>query len=136
MPQLQCIVVTPERTVLERPADFVVVTLFDGEIGIAPRHRPFIGRLGYGEMRVTRDDVTDRYYVEGGFVETLDDVVTVLTGRAVPSSEIDKAVALEQLNSARAKPGNTPELMAIRDRAISISRAQLHTACQAKKDEG
>ena len=48
----QCIVVTPEQTVRETPADFVAVTLFDGEIGIGPGHTPLIGRLGYGEMRI------------------------------------------------------------------------------------
>jgi F-type H+-transporting ATPase subunit epsilon len=124
--------VTPERTVLERPANFVVVTLFDGEIGVWPRRAPFIGRLGYGEMRVTLDDNTDRYYVEGGFIEVLEDAVTVLTARAVLASEIDEAVALEQLISARAKPADTPELMAIRDRAVMQSRAQLHAARRAK----
>ncbi|MGD0654085.1 MAG: ATP synthase F1 subunit epsilon [Thermoguttaceae bacterium] len=129
---LQCIIVTPERTVLERPANFVVVTLFDGEIGVWPRRAPFIGRLGYGEMRVTLDDNTDRYYVEGGFIEVLEDAVTVLTARAVLASEIDEAVALEQLISARAKPADTPELMAIRDRAVMQSRAQLHAARRAK----
>jgi F-type H+-transporting ATPase subunit epsilon len=120
--------VTPERTVLERPADFVVVTLFDGEIGVWPSRAPFIGRLGYGEMRVTLDDNTDRYYIEGGFIEVLEDAVTVLTGRAVLASEIDEAVALEQLITARAKPANTPVLMDIRDRAVMQSRAQLHAA--------
>ncbi|MGD0517796.1 MAG: F0F1 ATP synthase subunit epsilon [Thermoguttaceae bacterium] len=125
---LQCIIVTPERTVLERPADFVVVTLFDGEIGVWPSRAPFIGRLGYGEMRVTLDDNTDRYYIEGGFIEVLEDAVTVLTGRAVLASEIDEAVALEQLITARAKPANTPVLMDIRDRAVMQSRAQLHAA--------
>ena len=129
---LQCIIVTPERTVLEQPANFVVVTLFDGEIGIAPSRTPFIGRLGYGEMRITQNENTERYYIEGGFVEVLDDVVTVLTGRAVLASEIDEAVAMEQLHAARAKPSNTPELMAIRDRAVTQSRAQLHTAQRAR----
>ena len=81
----------------DRPADFVALTLFDGEIGIAPGHTPLIGRLGYGEMRIRREERTDRYYVEGGFVEVLGDVVTVLTPRAVPASEIDPAVVQEQL---------------------------------------
>ena len=90
---LQCIIVTPERTVLERQADSVSATLFDGEIGVWPRRAPFIGRLGYGEMRVALDDDTDRYYIEGGFIEVLEDVVTVLTGRAVLASELDEAVA-------------------------------------------
>ena len=51
---LQCIVVTPERTLCDRPADFVALTLLDGEIGIAPGHTPMIGRLGCGEMRIRR----------------------------------------------------------------------------------
>ena len=50
MPELNCIVVTPEQTVCEKPADFVVATLFDGEIGVAPGHTPLIGRLGCGEV--------------------------------------------------------------------------------------
>jgi F-type H+-transporting ATPase subunit epsilon len=134
---LQCIIVTPERTVLEREADSVVATLFDGEIGVWPRRGPFIGRLGCGEMRVALDDDTDRYYIEGGFIEVLEDVVTVLTGRAVLASEIDEAVAVEQLGAARAKPANTPELMAIRDRAVMQSRAQLHAARRGRqRDEG
>jgi F-type H+-transporting ATPase subunit epsilon len=129
---LQCIIVTPERTVLDKRADRVVVTLFDGEIGVWPRRAPFLGRLGYGEMRVTSDDNTERYYIEGGFIETLEDTVTVLTGRAVLASEIDEAVALEQLISARAKPANTPALMEIRDRAVNLARAQLHAARRAR----
>ena len=32
---LTCIVVTPEMTVRESPAQFVVVPLYDGELGIA-----------------------------------------------------------------------------------------------------
>ncbi len=57
---MQCIVVTPERTVRDEPAEFVALTLFDGEIGIAPGHTPLIGRLGYGEMRIRRGDQTHR----------------------------------------------------------------------------
>ena len=97
---LQCIVVTPERTFCDQPADFVALPLFDGEIGIAPGHTPLIGRLGCGELRIRRDGRTDNFYVERGFVEVLGDVVTVLTPRAVPASEIDAAVVQEQLYSA------------------------------------
>ena len=82
---MQCILVTPERTVRDEEADFVALTLFDGEIGIGPGHTPMIGRLGYGEMRIVRDKQTVRYYVEGGFVEVAEDVVSVLAGRAVPA---------------------------------------------------
>jgi F-type H+-transporting ATPase subunit epsilon len=130
---LQCIIVTPERTVIERQADYVVVTLEDGQIGVWPRRAPFIGQLSYGEMRIASDDDTDRYYIEGGFIEVLDDVVTVLTGRAVLASELDQSVAAEQLAAARTKPANTPELMAIRDRAVMQTRAQLRAAQRGRQ---
>ena len=31
---LRCVVVTPEATILDRPAEFVALPLYDGEIGI------------------------------------------------------------------------------------------------------
>jgi F-type H+-transporting ATPase subunit epsilon len=125
---LQCIVVTPERTFCDQPAEFVALTLFDGEIGIAPGHTPMIGRLGFGEMRIRRPARTDHYYVEGGFVEVLNDVVSILTQRVVPSAEIDEAVVREHLYSAQSRTATTPELMAIRDRVVEQSRGQLRVA--------
>jgi F-type H+-transporting ATPase subunit epsilon len=128
MKTMQCIVVTPERTVRDQAAEFVAVTLYDGEIGIAPGHTPLLGRLGCGEMRIRQADQTERYFLEGGFVEVLDDVVTVLTPRATPAERLDPAVAREQLASALAKPASTPEQRAQRDRAAAISRAQIRMA--------
>jgi F-type H+-transporting ATPase subunit epsilon len=49
-------VVTPEATLLETPAQFVALPLFDGELGVLPGRSPFIGRLGYGELRVVEGD--------------------------------------------------------------------------------
>ena len=49
---LQCVVVTPETTVLDTPADFVAMPLYDGQCGIGANHSPLIGRLGYGELRI------------------------------------------------------------------------------------
>ena len=126
---LQCIVVTPERTIYDQPAEFVALSLYDGEIGIAPGHTPLIGRLGYGEMRIRREgDQTERYYVEGGFVEVFDDVVSVLTQRAIAADKIDTAVAREQLHSAQSRRAATPEAAAVRDRTVAQCRAQLHVA--------
>jgi F-type H+-transporting ATPase subunit epsilon len=128
MSQLQCIVVTPELTVLDTEAEFVALPLFDGEIGIAAGHSPMIGRLGVGEMRIRVDDTVRRYYVEGGFVEVLHNCVSVLTSRAVPAESLDPTVAQEQLLSARGRVAHTPEQFAVRDRAVAQARAQLRTA--------
>ena len=131
MAEMKCVVVTPEATTLDQPAAFVALPLFDGEIGLAPGHTPLIGRLGCGEMRVVHQGATRRFYVEGGFVEVLGGVVMVLTARAVPAEQLDASVAQEQLATARQRPAHTPELMAMRDRAVTQSRAQLRVARRA-----
>jgi F-type H+-transporting ATPase subunit epsilon len=125
---LQVVVVTPEQTALEQEAEFVALPLYDGEIGIAPGHSPLIGRLGYGEMRIKTGGKTLHYYIDGGFVQVVDDVVSVLTNRAVPASKLDPAAAQSQLTSSMAKPANTPELLAIRDRSIAQARAQIRVS--------
>lgn len=132
MSDLQCILVTPERTVLDRRTPFVALSLYDGEIGIAPGHAPMIGRLGFGEVRITGQQDPVRYYIEGGFVEVLGNVVSVLTPRAIPAAELDSAVCQEQLATARCRPANTAELMAARDQAVAQSRAQLRVARRAQ----
>jgi F-type H+-transporting ATPase subunit epsilon len=129
---LQCIIVTPETTALDTPANFVALPLFDGEAGIAPGRAPLIGRLGYGELRVRSGEQTKRFYVDGGFVQVADNIVSVLTNRAVPSQKLDTAAASEQLRTAIAHPAAGQEEMAIRDRQISQARGQLRVASRAR----
>jgi len=125
---LRCIVVTPEETVLQCEADFVVLPLFDGEVGIAPLHSPMIGRLGFGELRIRSGSDTTRYYVDGGFVQVADNLVSVLTNRAIKSEDVDSKAAEEQLESSLKTPVAGEEQLAIRDRAQSQARAQLRIA--------
>ncbi|MGA2065166.1 MAG: F0F1 ATP synthase subunit epsilon [Thermoguttaceae bacterium] len=128
MPDLRCILVTPERTVRDSPAEFVTVTLFDGEIGIARGHTPLVGRLGCGEMRITAGGRIERYYVEGGFVEVLGDVVSVLSPRVIAAEAIDAAVVREQLATAQERPARTPELLDARQRTLCQCHGQLRVA--------
>lgn len=128
---LECVIVTPEATVLEHPAQFVVVPLYDGELGIAPGHTPLIGRLGFGEMRLTEGARTWRFYIDGGFVQVADNVISVLTPRAIAAERLDTAVIGEQLQTAQTRPAHSPETLAARERAVAQSRAQLRVARHA-----
>ncbi len=131
MAELNISVVTPEATALEQSATFVVVPLYDGELGIAVGHSPMIGRLGYGELRVKTGDVTERYYVDGGFVQVADNRATVLTNRTIEADALDAATAMSDLDAARARPSNSPELVEIRDREVARARAQLRMASRS-----
>ena len=132
MAGLKCIVVTPEKTVLEKDASFVAVPLYDGEIGIAPGHSPLIGRLGCGELRLRDKDRVSRFYVDGGFVEVNGNIVSVLTSRAIPATDIDSLVVEESLGDAIRSPVTSPEAMDARDKLITQARAQLRVARRAE----
>ncbi|SIO21768.1 ATP synthase F1 subcomplex epsilon subunit [Singulisphaera sp. GP187] len=124
--RLQCVVVTPERTLFDQLVDFVVLPLYDGELGILPGRSPLIGRLGYGELRTKSDGITQRYFIDGGFAEVRDDVVTVLTNRAIPAAKLDTAAAARELEQAQVQRAATDFEQAEKDKAISRARAQLH----------
>jgi F-type H+-transporting ATPase subunit beta len=49
--RVRCVVVTPEKAVLDKTAEMVVVPMFDGELGVLQGRAPIIGRLGAGELQ-------------------------------------------------------------------------------------
>lgn len=128
MATIKCVVVTPEAISIEQEVDFVAVPLFDGEKGIGAGHSPMIGRLGYGELRLKTGGSVERYYVDGGFVQVEDNVVSLMTARVVPASELDAEAAREQLRSSLKRRAHTLELLELRDRSVAQARAQLRLA--------
>jgi F-type H+-transporting ATPase subunit epsilon len=97
--KLQCVVVTPEKTLFDEWVDFVALPLFDGELGVLPGRAPLIGRLGFGELRTKVASDVRRYFVDGGFAQVRNNVITVLTQRAIPASQIDGAAAARELEA-------------------------------------
>ena len=134
---MKCLVVTPERTVLNLDAAFVVLPLADGEYGVLPGHAPLIARLGAGELRITGTDgqLTD-YYVEGGFVEVLDDTIALMTMYSVPAMDLDLKHAEEQLTKALESPGDTQELIKIRQEKVYTQRARVRVAQKISEKSG
>jgi F-type H+-transporting ATPase subunit epsilon len=114
---LSCVVVTPERALLDEKADFVAVPLYDGELGVLPGRAPLVGRLGCGELRVRRGERTQYFFVDGGFVQVRANTVTVLTARAQRAEDIDTAAAESALQSA-------PEAVPAQERAKAQDRAR------------
>jgi F-type H+-transporting ATPase subunit epsilon len=126
--RIQCVVVTPERTLFDDFVEFVVLPLFDGELGVLPGRSPLIGRLGYGELRTRASGTTRRYFVDGGFAQVRDNVVTVLTNRAIPANMVDVQAAERELEKALAMKGSTELDMTERTRAIDLARGQIRIA--------
>lgn len=125
---MRCIVVTPEKTVLDTDADFVVVPLFDGEYGVAPGHTPLVGRVGNGELRIRTSQETLRFFVSGGVVEVLDDVISVLPNVAIPRADLKPTELRAKLDTAMKLPKRTPEEADIHERDVARYRTQLRLA--------
>ena len=123
---VQCVVVTPERAVLDEAVDFVALPMYDGELGVLPGRAPLIGRLGYGELRTRRGGAVRRYYVDGGFAQVRNNVVSVLTGKAIPAEEVSPDAAKRLLQEAL-KPA-TGEALETALKQQARARAQLRVA--------
>lgn len=103
---VKVVVVTPEKAVLDETAEFVVVPMIDGELGVMVGRSPLIGRLGAGELRLTTGTATKRYFVEAGFVQVRANVVTVLTANALASEKVTREAAQQAAQAAEALPSN------------------------------
>jgi len=75
-------VISPERTVFQGSADEVVVPAWDGQLGILRGHAPALVLLGDGEMKVRDGTADHRFRISGGFMQVVNNVVTVLSEHA------------------------------------------------------
>jgi F-type H+-transporting ATPase subunit epsilon len=128
--QLRCAVVTPERAVLDEPADLVILPMFDGELGVLPNRSPFVGQLGPGELRITSGGTVRRYFVDGGFVQVRANVVNVLTPRAVLAADLTAASVEQARSQAETLPATNPAETATRKRALERARGMAKVAAK------
>ena len=98
-------IVTPERLAWKGEASALVLPTIDGEVGILPKHEPYVTVLGAGEGRITALDGSIEYIaIIGGFVQVRPDRVVVLAESADLSGELDTA-AVEKANQDLTKRG-------------------------------
>ena len=71
-------VISPEASMFDGEADAVVAPAFDGEVGILPHHAPLMTLLGRGTLVVRRAGVDERFQVNGGFLQVVNNAVRVV----------------------------------------------------------
>ncbi len=125
MAHVQAIVVTPEATQVDEQVEAITVPLWDGEAQILAGHAPMIGRLAPGELRIGTGSDARRWYIDGGFVQVAQDVVSVMTGRAITLDQIDVAAARAVLESVAIQATDNEQLQELKNRQIAQARAQI-----------
>jgi F-type H+-transporting ATPase subunit epsilon len=125
---IRCIVVTPERTELDRTVEQLTLPMYDGELGVQKGRAAMIGRLGYGSLRFEGESGPERYFIDGGFAQVENDVVSVLTARAIKVEAMNVEEAKTALTEALEMPGSTSATQKIRSDALNRARGMLRTA--------
>ena len=95
-------IVAPEAVVWSGEADFVVARTTEGEIGILAGHEPLMAALATGVVIVDSGKEKVTIGTHGGFLQVLNNQVTLLTDRAEISSG-DRSEALAVAEELRAQ---------------------------------
>ncbi|MFN3397215.1 MAG: F0F1 ATP synthase subunit epsilon [Sulfurimicrobium sp.] len=116
-------VVSAEQSIFSGLAEFVAAPAAAGEVGIYPRHAPFISRMKPGTVRVKIPDQAEEelFFVSGGILEVQPQVVTVLADTALRGKDLDEAKALEAKQRAE-------EAMKDRSATMDYAKAEAELA--------
>ena len=93
--------VSPERLLVSRDVDMVVVPGEEGDFGALPGHAPFMSSVRPGTVEVYEgEEASARLFVAGGFAEVTSDRCTVLAEEAFPLADVARTDAQARLADA------------------------------------
>ena len=109
-------IITAERTVFSADIELVLAPGVEGELGILPHDAGLMTILKPGELMIRKDGIETFFAISGGFMEVLDNKVTVLADAAENSEEINEERATLAMEKAQA-------LIANKDSDVDLERA-------------
>lgn len=91
-------IVTPERKVYSDDVNMVIVKGELGEIGILPKHAPFVTPLVISAVRIKIEGTEQLVAISGGFLEVNNDKIVILAEAAELPEQIDydRAIAAKE----------------------------------------
>lgn len=118
-------IATAERETYSGEADYVVAPSTEGQVTILPRHAALMTTLMPGELRFRNDDGLEQSIaLAGGFMEVLNDQVTILADAAERADEIDLQRADEAIQRARQRIASHAADVDIERALASMRRGQ------------
>jgi F-type H+-transporting ATPase subunit epsilon len=123
-------IVSPEKLLLSRDVDMVVIPAMEGDMGVLEGHAPMMVLLRGGVVSLYEGDrVTDTLFVAGGFAEVTGERCTVLAGEAMRVNELERSEAETRLRDAEEAmsqvDGNDPVQEEMALERVQSSRAML-----------
>ena len=87
--KLKLNIVTPNRSFYDGDASAVIVKTIDGEVGILPNHQPLVSVLDIGMIDIKNDSDIKSATINMGFIQVVDNEVSIFTDSAGWPDEID-----------------------------------------------
>ena len=96
-------IVSPEKLLLSRPVDMVVIPASEGDMGVLEGHAPMIVMLRGGVIALyDGEQVTDQLYVDGGFAEVTPERCTILANEVLAPADLSREEGERRLAAAEA----------------------------------
>lgn len=127
--RLKVVVVTHDRTLLDRSCDEVGLPGRLGDLGILPGHAAYVGALRPGVLSLRDGAQSETAAISAGFCEVLNDQVTVLVDEALFPKDVDAGAAGEELQEALAQleHAEAEQIETLQDR-VAMAEAQIAIA--------
>jgi F-type H+-transporting ATPase subunit epsilon len=123
--RVQFELVTPERLIVSRMVEMVVVPGTEGNFGVLPGHAPLISTIRPGTIDIYEGrTITERIFVVGGIAEVTPERCTVLADEAMAPESLDRAALDAELQLVE---GNLPSLREQVAHAAGTERERLLT---------
>ena len=94
-------IITAEKVVYSDEVEAVLVPGIEGELGVLSHHAALMTTLKPGELMVRKDGQESYLAVTGGFLEVMENNVTILADAAERSEEIDEERAQAAVKRAQ-----------------------------------
>ena len=125
MTQLKFEIVAAERVVYSDEVDVVIAPGIEGQMAILPQHAPLLTMLQPGDLTVRKGGEEQVMFVSGGFLEVMQNRVTVLADTAERAEEIDLSRAEEARRRAEERLRVHPEDADLARAEVALKRAMM-----------
>jgi F-type H+-transporting ATPase subunit epsilon len=132
---MKLIIITPEKTILEKEVFQVTVPTGAGEITILPNHADLLSTLSLGNISYKEEsnDSEEFITIESGFLSTNGKDIKILADVAINSADFEQSMIEEMKQKAQKLMENSPKDKNIEKLKSQIRIADLHLSSKKRR---
>jgi len=96
-------VVSPERLIMSKSVDMVSISGTEGDFGVLPGHTALVSSIRPGLLKIEADKDVEIFFISGGFIEVIEDKVSILATDVISSNDINVAECEDKIKKCNEK---------------------------------